>query len=346
MSKNESDPAKDRRIDGEAAEWVSRKFRGFSSSEQDEFFEWLAKDPAHSEAYVNHQDLWNRMDTLAEWMPEHSEKPHRDLLKDRHTVYRRVWLAGIAASIVLGLFLWMRPQSGPEIMPQQNYVANGYEKHVLADGSVVEMNGGAAMVVKLTPEERRVELVASEALFTVAKDIERPFIVSARGIEVKAVGTAFNVRVSDDEVEVLVTEGRVQLNANPDLFLSPDAAAESQSIVSDLAAGQSSTVFLERENSEAIVEEPGEQEIFERLAWKYRLEFDSIPLFEAVDEINRRSEVQLEIVDNDIRRLPIVATLRVDNIDYCVELLEITLGIECEYVNDGKVILKKGRSQL
>ncbi|MBK1880026.1 FecR family protein [Pelagicoccus mobilis] len=345
MRKKESESAREKRIETEATEWVAKKFRGFSPAEQDEFFEWLAADPAHSEAFVSYQELWGKMDTLAEWMPEHSEKPHRDLLVDRDRVYKWVWLGGLAAVLALGFMLLLSDSIGLRDNEQRNYVANAYESHELSDGSVVEMKSGAAMHVDFSPEFRRVELVSSEALFNVAKDPDRPFIVSAKGVDVVAVGTAFNVRVSDSEIEVLVTEGKVRLDAKPSAVAIGAPNPATKPIVSGLVAGQSSVVDLESGQYEVTVEQEPEESILEKLAWKYKLEFDSIPLFQAVEEINQRGSVHLEIADEAIRDLPLVAALRIDKIDHFVELLEISLGIEAVYVEEGRVLLKQGQGE-
>jgi transmembrane sensor len=53
---------------------------------------------------------------------------------------------------------------------------------------------------------------SGEAHFFVEKDPQRPFVVNAAGIDVRAVGTAFNVRIDPAAVEVLVTEGRVRVD--------------------------------------------------------------------------------------------------------------------------------------
>src|SRR5581483_9214616 len=87
--------------------------------------------------------------------------------------------------------------------------AGGYERQTLADGSVVELNGNTQVQVAYSPAERRVRLVQGEAHFTVAKNKRRPFWVEAQGVSVRAVGTAFNVRLDPQRVDVLVTEGRV-----------------------------------------------------------------------------------------------------------------------------------------
>ncbi len=341
MRKKESEFTREKRIETEATQWVARKFSGFSPEDQDAFFEWLAADPAHSEAYVKYQELWGRMDTLAEWAPEHSEKPHRDLLKDRHSVFRWVLLGGIAAALVFGMFSWLPGLLGPAELDRTHYVAKAYESHELSDGSVVDMKSGAAMVVDFTPNERRVELVASEALFNVAKDKDRPFIVSAKGVEVRSIGTAFNVRVSEDEIEVLVTEGKVRLDTSPSKIVSIDDPMEEISFASNLVAGQRSVVNLEGESPVPLVVQADDEEILEELDWKYRLEFDSIPLSEAVERINQRGAMELVIVDAELKDLPIVATLRIDKMDYFADILELSFGIDTEMDNRGRMLLRK-----
>ncbi len=85
------------------------------------------------------------------------------------------------------------------------------ERHVLEDGSVVELNALTKLDVQYTPTERRVRLVRGEAYFIVAKNPQRPFRVSANQVTVQAVGTAFSVGLDPKELSVLVTEGKVRV---------------------------------------------------------------------------------------------------------------------------------------
>ncbi|MCB1124513.1 MAG: DUF4880 domain-containing protein, partial [Verrucomicrobiae bacterium] len=165
MKENEFESPEIRRIDREAAEWVARKIGGLSAKDQDAFFDWLAVDPRHGEWYARHQTLWKDMDQLAQWMPEHSDKANMDLLKHRYQKKIWGWVGAIAALLVLGLFVAAAlSRSNQTADPSnQNFVANAYESHELPDGSVVELNRGAALKVNYTREFRRVELVSSEA---------------------------------------------------------------------------------------------------------------------------------------------------------------------------------------
>ncbi len=188
-----------------AAEWLARCDRGLSAAEQDDFLQWRAL----------HRHVVGDFSALAHWRPEHSEEPNPDLLAPARR--RRIhWLAptllAAAPAIALAAFWWraapLTPTAGA-LAP----VAPTWElkRLILEDGSSVELNHGANVTTEFSASERRATLVRGEALFTVAKNPARPFIVRAGGVDVRAVGTAFSVRLDAAAVEVLVTEGRVAL---------------------------------------------------------------------------------------------------------------------------------------
>ncbi|EDY81567.1 sigma factor regulatory protein, FecR/PupR family [Verrucomicrobiia bacterium DG1235] len=336
------------RIKREASDWLAIRDRGFTPKEQDDFFDWLAKDPRHAEVYRNRECVWRQMNLLAEWRPEHSLEPNPDLLAvsvQGSRVVRFFAYAGIAALFILGLFIWNHFFHAVHVEPTM--LASGasarfYEQHVLEDGSVVELNRGAQVSLRFSKEKRLVDLLSGEAHFTVAKDESRPFVVRARGTVVQAVGTAFNVSLSLDEVEVLVTEGRVLMN--------PSIATTRQSIVEEveplvrkLHAGQRSVVLLNMEVVPLVVEDVSISMIEERLAWKNEsLDFTNTPLSEVILEFNRRNHTQLVIGDAALNSLPVTAAFRPNKLDEFVELLALTDKVRAERVGFSKIILFEG----
>lgn len=343
MNDNEIEFPEESRIDREAAEWVAKRVRGFTPKEQDAFFDWFASDPRNSEFYGEHIKTWKRLDQLAQWRPEHSERPNQDLLKYHMSRGQWAWISGIAAAFVLLGSLWFALDLNPSNRLEYfsgNLVANGYESHVLPDGSIVEMNRGAALKVDYTPEMRRVELVSSEAHFDVAKNPDRPFIVHARGIDFRAVGTAFNVRLNEDSVELLVTEGHVQLIA-PDP-IADQGSPELSHYTRDVIAGQRTVTSLVKHVPISEVVEVSTVEVGELLAWKPKmLEFNEVPLSEVVEAFNLLNTVQLEIVDSELAKEPIVASFHTANVDHFVELLEWTLDVRSEQISDERVVLRR-----
>ena len=351
MNNNEFESSDVKRIDREAAEWVSRKMGGFSPRDQDAFFDWLAADPRHGEWYERHRTTWKNLDLLAEWLPEHSDKPSQDLLKHHYPQFHWGWLSAIAAIIVLCLVL-LHSLTGPDetgYLPT-NLVAETYESHELPDGSVVELNQGAALKIQYSEAFRRVELVSNEAHFTVSKDPNRPFTVRVRGIDIRAVGTAFNVRLTDHSVQVIVTEGRVEVATHVDEGMYEQAvlSADRQKFTRDLFVGQMTEVPIPTRSStvdgvtEAIVKDVSMVEINQYLAWKPQMfEFDSTPLSEVVEEFNRRNQTHLVIEDPELSGKPVVASFRSANVEHFLELLQLSMDVEIERKGEQTIILRE-----
>ncbi|MDB6092475.1 MAG: hypothetical protein JWM32_37 [Verrucomicrobia bacterium] len=331
------------RIDREAAEWLVKRERGLTAPEQDAYFQWLAAAPQHGEALAQHQQTWIEFNLLAQWKPEHSAEPNPDLLaRHRHQVIRPIWQVILAAAASVAVALWA-PWRQPHLAPtpaRAQTVATAYERRVLEDGSVIELNAGTRLSVEFTRGERRVHLVQGEATFSVAKNPARPFIVNAQGINVRAVGTAFNVRLGQKHVEVLVTEGKVSVDdAVKGISLLP-ATANGQPPV--LEAGRK--VLVETQPAHFVASAPvavSSSEITRLLAWQPELlDFNLTPLSEVVAAFNRRNTVQIELADREFASMPIVASFRSDNVDSFVRLLEVTAGVKAQRVGD-RIILRK-----
>lgn len=341
-----------RRIGLEAAEWRVKQDRGFTPEEQDAFLQWLAASPDHRTWFAQQDASWRDLDLLASWRPEHSDEPNPDLLARPAPVRRGRRLGAVLAlaagiAVAAGMFLWPLPADGTFVAP-----VGGYERRTLADGSVVELNRGASLEVRFTPTERRVRLVEGEAQFKVAKNPQRPFIVTAGGVSVRAVGTAFNVRLGGGDVEVLVTEGAVRVNppapakADAAAMSSPQAAPPAESAAAEplVTAGQRAIVSLAPQAAAPAVVPVTAEDLARLLAWQPQLlDFSSAPLSRVVTEFNRRNHLQIVISDEALGRMPIVASFRSDNIDGFLRLLEITANVKVEHEGDNRIVLRRGR---
>jgi transmembrane sensor len=327
-----------------AADWLARRDRGLTAAEQDTYLTWLRSDPRHAEAVARHAAVLERMMGLGAWQPELSADPNPDLFAPPA---RRPWrvfapVLALAAALVLGFFIWS-PESDAPTAPAKTYLRVN-ERQALTDGSVVELKDGSRLDVQFTPGERRVRLIG-EAHFTVAKNPDRPFIVEAHGVEVRAIGTAFNVRADAAAVEVLVTEGSVRvtepastLNAQ---LLTPNVQVQPQTF---LTAGQQVVVPLAALAPAPVVATVSEAQIRTALEWQTpRLQFFETPLADAVAEFNRHNAAPLVLADPSLGAVPIGGTFRVDNVAGFVRLLELTVDVRSEPRADGAVVLKRAR---
>ncbi len=325
-----------------AATWLARRDRGLTPQEQDEYLHWLQADPRHAEAVNQHAAALERMMQLYEWQPSHDTEPNPDLFAAPRRGRWWAWSAGLAAAaaLVVGFYLVSRPAAPPAAVARSYLRVN--ERVALPDGSRAELKDGTQLQVRYSEAERRVKLTGGEAHFTVWKDPARPFVVEAGGVEVRAVGTAFDVRLGERAVEVLVTEGRVRVEAPAPAAAGPAPVAPPLFV----SMGERTVVPLAAETrvtAPAVVAVTPE-EIRRELVWQApRLQFYETPLVEAVAEFNRLNRHQLVIADPEIAQLRIGGTFRPDNVEGFVRLLDTALGVRAERVGDDRTLLRRGR---
>ncbi len=342
MNAPEPDSPAARERSDTAADWLVKQDRGLSAEEQDAFHDWLAADARHGAWLRVHREVVGDFSKFAQWRPEHSDEPNPDLLAPARR--RRVWMippalmAAAAAVVVAGAAaIWALGGGnvGTTPMPPASQSESELERRVLADGSTVDLNRGAVVTTDFSVTERRLTLVQGEALFTVTKDPARPFIVQAGGVAIRAVGTAFNVRLDAKAVELLVTEGKVRVDSpagvNPDRGGAPTI----------VEAGQRATVAVDH-SAPPQVATVSSQISARLLAWQPQLlDFSSAPLESAIAEFNRRNRVQFVIADPEIARVPIVASIRSDKVEGFARFLASVPGVSVERNGSDEIVLRR-----
>ena len=199
---------------------------------------------------------------------------------------------------------------------------------------------GAQVTLQFEASRRSIQLVSGEAYFSVAKDPERPFVVRAGGGEVTAIGTEFNVSLAGDHMEVFVTEGRIRFEPLKRERLLPGAVDPDS--VQLLEAGQGVLVPVNGSDGPLVIAPYPAQVVAQKLSWKDELvEFTDTPLSEVILEFNRRNHTQLVIGDHELAGRPISGTLRPNNLEGFVELLEVTQEIHAERHGASKIVLRK-----
>lgn len=274
-------------IEREASRWLAARDSGTPTREQAEAFNrWLDADIRHRVAYLRLESTWRRAEKLRDLKPLDC-RADPDLLAQPA---RRRWPLALAASLVLavlaGGWAWQQHFSWQRFETQ----VGGFERIVLADGSVIDINTDSDLRVRLQGSRRQVRLVRGEGRFQVAPDPQRPFTVAAAGTAVRAVGTAFTVRLHESEqVDVLVSEGKVAV-ASENLQRTPPP----------LGAGEAAVVLADRVSVSRV--EP--QLLERRLAWTSgRLDFRGESLAEAVQEFNRYNRRKIYIRNPDLAQL-------------------------------------------
>lgn len=360
--------ADDQRIDEAAADWLFRREQGLDAAAQDVYLQWLRDDPRHGRAIARLERSWKALDALKEWRPRDSAVPNPDLLsqpchglpRSRRVLRLAVLTASLAAALVAtwyapGWFESAGDQASVRTAAKPQVIRHEPEQRLLPDGSRLTLQPGSQIEVAFSPAQRRIRLSGGEAHFEVAKNPDWPFFVETpAGLTVRAIGTAFNVRLAEAEVAVVVTEGKVLLETEAVAIPSPapgSAAPANLAIVpatavpvdAKVAARQSPPLLIAGQSAKfALPEQPAEErslqvvsltpeEVARATDWRVlRLEFRDLPLREVVAEFNRHNTHQLALGDDAVGKLTIGGTFRADNAAAFVRLLESLLGVRVQ----------------
>lgn len=341
-ARDEAD-APEEAIRDQAAHWVVRQDRGLSPAESAEFERWQAADWRHRRAVHDAAADWATLDRIAPVVAVPAPPSRR-------------WAAAasLAAAAALAFLLFRPmpelPSRDPPSRAEIRTLVAGSSVHAasLADGSQVLLNAGGVLLERFTAAERTVRLLRGEAHFAVVKDPARPFVVRAGQAQIRAVGTAFNVRLREEIVDVIVTEGRIRVATTPqplaarsDGATEPVPGPEAALAPLELEAGQQAQVPVSGEVV-SVVNRLGVGEIARALAWQEPLlNLGGSTLAEVAAQFERRTGHRLVVADPELARIRVGGFFKPDDVAGFVHLLEECFGVQSERGPNGETRLRR-----
>jgi transmembrane sensor len=330
VPKGGSDRWEQEGLPSEAAAWQVRlESPDAAESDFTAFEAWLARPGA--------REAFERIEALTGYITAHREYIGRAMTslddtrsaqeaslakrrESRRQFFIRAASAGaLAAAVVGGVVL--PPQLGWALFT----TAKGENRTVtLSDGTIVRLNSGSKLKVKIAGGERRVVMGEGEASFAVAHDPRRPFIVSVGDHQVSVLGTEFNILNTAQRVEVTVRQGIVQVHSgSPSAFESARLTAGDQLTIGD---GQ----VVRRMNAAERA-----------FAWQSGLlVYDGATLADLVSDLNRYFPQPVRVEGAEAAALKFSGVLAFDDRRQVVRRLEAFLPIEAASV-DGVLVLRK-----
>jgi transmembrane sensor len=330
------------RIQEDAARWDARlRAPGCTEEDRARFAEWRDASAEHREAFEKLQRLVSMLRQEQSRAEVSSLRQQALQLGNRRR--RRVWAGALAAGVCIlaigGALVVQRPDMfhlGPlaSESPDIKTFATGIAQQssfVLRDGSTVVLNAKSRIRVAFTPERRSVELEEGQALFQVAHNPRRPFVVRAGGHEIFAVGTQFDVRLDAERVQVTLIEGKVRVEQN-----------ESEEAV--LTPGTQLIAKLQTTATRAQLPSVRTIDVARVTGWRNgRIFLEDLPLSAAVEEMNKHSPVQVRIADESLDGLRVNGMFRAGEQEAFVAALEAYFPIVSERASEGEIILTSKR---
>lgn len=297
---------------------------------------WLAANPAHGDAWARTVRTSSLAESLLpfdarDWAVD-GAVPDRDRLRaaapDSQTVVSKpprrrlmptLWAAGTAALACVVLFL-----AAPSLLVrlQADYVTDSAELRdlVLEDGSRVALAPGSAVAVSFAPTGRTVTLLKGEAFFEVKPDAARPFSVAARDVRTTVVGTAFDVRLDPDAVEVAVNEGKVRV----------DGGGRAESLIAGEALRVSNSGVAARRQvaAEGVA------------AWRQgSLILEDRTFAASVAEVERYLPARVVITDGDLSRRPLTGVFDLRDPEKGLLAMASVLGARVRHVTPWLIVV-------
>jgi transmembrane sensor len=322
-----------------AADWLQRlEVENLTVAERGELVDWLRESPMHvaemMRAMLVHRGLsdfqsWDEVAARKEVLEPQADSvvwlnggnldpPAPTPQRIRLLTPGRAMLAAACIVALTAAAFVLAPRLTSTLISTQ---AGERREITLTDGSTITLSPKTALRFRLTPSLRSIQLDRGDALFHVAKDPHRPFVVDAAQADIRAVGTVFNVAVESKSVLVTVTEGRVAVNPvahrSPLGSESPSegsimVAANQQLAVS--AAGQATALHPIVSIDQAVLGEP-------------QLSFDSQTVADIVQRFNSVNGLKIRITDDALARRRVSGVFNATDPQSFIAFLEAAAGV-------------------
>lgn len=305
----------------EAAAWHARLGAPSVNAETlEQFFRWR-EAPANADAYRRVEATWIKAGPLAR-DPEIAATLDEILSRPRRASSARPVRQGLiafaavgaATALAIGGWTWMQTRNVFSTAVGEQRVVQ------LADGSSVRLDTGSRIRVRFEDDRRGIDLVRGQAMFTVAHDASRPFVVAAGAARVTAVGTVFDVRRDGPAVRVTLVSGAV------------DVAAAADTTPARLSAGHQASVTTRAVRTRAV-------DAVAETSWtEGRIVFRDTPLASAVAEVNRYLTDPV-VLDTGADAILINGVFRAGDRDAFVSAASEGLGLRASERGDGAIVL-------
>lgn len=334
---------------GEACDWIAKIDRGLSETETLDFQKWIYAKPSNLPQMLKTAKIWDKMDDLerlSDIFPQNQVKRKKTSM---------TW-AALAASVVLAFSLVLYNVSDmfynkPQIVVSQA-IESTYQTKIgeidtitLPDNSVLVLNTNTIVHMKYTNDARVLELQKGEIHIDVAHDNSRPLSVLANGKMMQAVGTSFNVEVTADLVELIVTDGKVLVeNKSTNQFKADLANHKIKLPHSSLAVSKGEKIDLDNDEKPKNVKKVIKLtsiDIMSSLSWQERkLIFRGESLAYVINEISRYTDLKIELEnDEKLKKINVVGVFKTGDVTELLVEFEKHFNITHEKTSENKIKL-------
>lgn len=301
-------------IEKQAAMWRLRSENpDWRAQDQQALDAWLAQNTAHRVAWLRMCYGWQRIDRLAALRPPAEAEPVAPKQR-KNTSFRMALAASLLVALGALLFVTLH---GLDTGPRRYVTAlGGHDTVPLKDGSRVELNTDTRIRTAVDDTSRKVWLDQGEAYFDIKRDPSRPFVVEAGTHRIVVLGTRFSVRRDGERVEVVVEEGKVQVE---------ERGARGQPKIAVATKGDR----VLAEVGSLLMTPSAPEKVATQLSWRNGvLVFERETLLGAASEFNRYNKKKLKVDPQLPGEIRISGSFDANNVEAFARLLRRAYGLQ------------------
>lgn len=336
-------------VEQQAARWaVKLADRGLTPREKQALETWLAADPQNMACLEQHQELFDQLGTYLPRLAGTKTAPPSIPYSVSWTRLGKYAAGlGVAAALSVLFFSELGQRSLSGTAQTETFITQPGKRQtvILVDGTRVELNAQTRLDFDFGSSLRRARLTCGEAIFSVAKDPSRPFVVETPEQIVRDIGTVFDVRVAEPgHLDLVVLEGAVEVKssaADPAPSRTgrhprqKSSAADGVNVPFTLIAGQKLTLS----SHEAHVFSLPPTALDDEVAWRRgHVVFDGTPLKEAVAQF-ARYHGQSIVVSPIVAHLRVGGRFNLDDLGDFTAALELVMPVSAIRQKDGVILI-------
>jgi transmembrane sensor len=326
-----TDKDKYEKILEEATEWfVLMRAEEISDMRAEKFTAWMQQSERHVLAYLELAGFW---DGLLETTSKDNVIAF-DLPRAKNNNVKS-WFDGSAfksvAASIIAVFVIGYSYSPLWFMDHYSTKVGEISNVILSDGSHLVMNTGSEFYADMQDDKRIIYLKKGEVFFEVARDEARPFYVETDGGLVKVLGTKFNIKDKGDYSDVTVIEGLVSVTDNMKFDETPFVSYPKYELSKDqkftLGNNQLSNEIHKVDSRHVI-------------SWRSRqLIYNGENFEDLVKDLNRYYKVKIRIGDPNLKKIKVVAILKIEDQESTLKALSKTFNLTTDYMNGDIIYL-------
>ncbi len=331
-------------LEQQAAIWMMRIEEGLNAEREREFQSWLSAKDLHRTVFERVSQGWLELDVLESLndVAEHADiqKSLEEVGREQHTGFLPSFMARalvIGSAVAAGIVAMVSLTEPPSTAIEDQYLTSiGEQRNVsLPDGSTMILNTNSNSQLHYNDQSRTIFLRRGQAFFDVKKDASRPFIVKTPKGDVQAIGTAFSVSIIDDQLQVVVQEGRVALTPNEGgRQVLESKLSDSEPI--ELTAGHITT-FVEFLAEPEIVDLA---EIERQLDWRDGvIGFRGESLEDVVQQISPYTDFEIQIDGEALKNQPIGGYFKIGETEALFDALALMANVKVDRLGPDRVRL-------